>query len=452
MKTNYFLTTIIISLFCVCGFAQTNYTVPWTSTAVSNQAPGGVATYTLSANNAVGTDATILAGSTYTVNFPTGTNVSTYTNTGSTFNGTAIASSTTDVPNCRVTFVAPTAAASAAPITVILAGITNPTQSATPYTTLNMTAPNTSVPTAGTNTFNNSSYYIYAISPAPVSWTTTTVANSDPAAVTTYSLTATNPTGPTYNIPVGANVVVTFPASTNVAGYTSVGSTFNGFGFSASINQTARTVSFPVPAGGGVASGAAFTVVINGIRNLPVGSTADITTLTMTAKNASMPANTGVNTFNTSAYLAYSKNYTVPWTSVVLSNPAQSAVSNYTLTAFNPAGPVGSAATVTPTCCSYIPGTAGDSVIIIFPTGTNASTFTSGTFNGSPISGQVVTATSIRFIAPASVNKGTSFQVVLNGITNPSVTEIYHNLKMTVFNGAGGTNIFNASDYAIVCP
>ncbi|HNQ68660.1 MAG TPA: hypothetical protein PKN32_09795, partial [Bacteroidales bacterium] len=80
----------------------------------------------------------------------------------------------------------------------------------------------------------------------------------------------------------------------------------------------------------------------------------------------------------------------------------------------------------------------GHSVTITFPSGTDASTFTGGTFKGIAISGATVTATQISFSAPAQVKKSIEFSIVLNGITNGE--SISGNCTVVTANASLGTN------------
>jgi hypothetical protein len=86
----------------------------------------------------------------------------------------------------------------------------------------------------------------------------------------------------------------------------------------------------------------------------------------------------------------------------------------------------------------------GVTATINFMAGTNATTMTSGTFNGVAINmGTVVkTATSVTFTTPASVCNSTSFTIVLNGITNPPWATS-GNATVSIPNVSGGTDSYS---------
>lgn len=94
---------------------------------------------------------------------------------------------------------------------------------------------------------------------------------------------------------------------------------------------------------------------------------------------------------------------------------------------------------------------AGVTVTINFMAGTNATTMTSGTFNGTAIAmGTVVTtATSVTFTTPVKMDcASSSFTIVLNGITNPA-WGLSGNASVSVPNISGGTDSYTTYSAAI---
>ncbi len=76
---------------------------------------------------------------------------------------------------------------------------------------------------------------------------------------------------------------------------------------------------------------------------------------------------------------------------------------------------------------------------ITFPTGTDATTFTSGTwYNSTPIVGATTTATTITFTVPEAVPKKKEFIIVLNGITNGD--NLSNTCSISCTNSSGGVN------------
>ncbi len=92
----------------------------------------------------------------------------------------------------------------------------------------------------------------------------------------------------------------------------------------------------------------------------------------------------------------------------------------------------------------------GHNVTIIFPSGTDASTFTGGTFNGGTISGATTTATQITFTAPSQVKKNNTFTIVLNGITNGN--NLSDNCTVSTANASSGTNSATYAFTTNACP
>lgn len=93
---------------------------------------------------------------------------------------------------------------------------------------------------------------------------------------------------------------------------------------------------------------------------------------------------------------------------------------------------------------------AGNSVVITFPAGTDASSFTGGTFYGTTITGATATATQILFNAPIQVKKNNTFTIVLNGITNAE--SISANCSVSTGNTSGGINSGTYAFTTNACP
>ncbi len=123
--------------------------VPWTSTTANTYSQNVAANITLSATNANHANAVVNSGASVTIDFPAGTDATTYIS--GTFNGAAIGAVTKTA--LQITFSAPAGIAQNAAFTVVLNGITNPP--AGPYITLVMTVVNT---VGGNDIFNNSQY------------------------------------------------------------------------------------------------------------------------------------------------------------------------------------------------------------------------------------------------------------------------------------------------------
>ena len=79
---------------------------------------------------------------------------------------------------------------------------------------------------------------------------------------------------------------------------------------------------------------------------------------------------------------------------------------------------------------------SGAAVTINFPAGTDASTFTGGTFSGSTITGATANSTQITFSAPTNVGKNTTFEIILNGITNGN--SLSDNCTISIVNNSSG--------------
>ncbi|PLX11336.1 MAG: hypothetical protein C0594_03820 [Marinilabiliales bacterium] len=93
----------------------------------------------------------------------------------------------------------------------------------------------------------------------------------------------------------------------------------------------------------------------------------------------------------------------------------------------------------------------GKQCTITFPVGTDASTFTNGTFDGNGILGATATGNTIVFSIPSAVAAKHQFDIVLNDITNGD--NISGNASVVIVNDLG-TNDY-ASNYAIsttLCP
>ncbi|MDA9563860.1 gliding motility-associated C-terminal domain-containing protein [Flavobacteriales bacterium] len=128
--------------------------------------------------------------------------------------------------------------------------------------------------------------------------------------------------------------------------------------------------------------------------------------------------------------------YNVNWDNITLSNyNALAAGVTYTLSGTNSTG---------------IAIMNSGTVTVDFPLGTDASTFTSGTYNGSPItataSGNTITFSPIGFIW-----NGDPITVILNDITNPT-GGTYTNLNMSTPNQAADFTTFINSNYTINSP
>jgi hypothetical protein len=133
-------------------------------------------------------------------------------------------------------------------------------------------------------------------------------------------------------------------------------------------------------------------------------------------------------------------NYTLTNTSVAVSVLNGGCLANYTFSQKLP-NPVGVSNIL-----------VGATVTIVFLNGTDASSFSGGTFNGTAIN--VLTASNpnqftLSFTAPAAVSgSGTTFTMVINGIGNaPSGNA--GNASVTIDNSSGGTDSDNTYSYTL---
>jgi hypothetical protein len=138
---------------------------------------------------------------------------------------------------------------------------------------------------------------------------------------------------------------------------------------------------------------------------------------------------------------SFSANCTYTTTGLALSNTTGCAISTYTFTQ--------------KTCNNndFRHNTA-NSCTITFPAGTNASTFTSITWDGTAVTNvTTVTATTLTFDVPSAIGKNSSFDIVVNGVTNGN--NINSNCSVTADNTSSGTNTSDPADYnftTTVCP
>jgi len=89
----------------------------------------------------------------------------------------------------------------------------------------------------------------------------------------------------------------------------------------------------------------------------------------------------------------------------------------------------------------------GESCTITFPAGTDASTYTSITWDGTPVLTVTTTsATILTFIIPSAVGKNNSFDIIVNGVTNGA--SISSNCTVSADNNSGGTNSESAYNFS----
>ncbi len=137
-------------------------------------------------------------------------------------------------------------------------------------------------------------------------------------------------------------------------------------------------------------------------------------------------------------YAGGATNSTYNNTSVVLSNSTGCATSTYTFTQ----------RTDNDKKVRHQSGVA--TATITFPAGTDASTFTSGTCNGSAITIFTATATTFTFTFPAAVGKNRTFTIVLNGITNGD--NLNANATISASNTSSGQNTGTYPFTTTACP
>ncbi len=225
---------------------------------------------------------------------------------------------------------------------------------------------------------------------------------------------------------IGSGVVctVTFPAGINAAACS--GGTFNGSAIASYTVTSATQIDFTTPVR--VNKNTAFTLVLNNISNPVVaGNTGNI--------SVSVPNRSGgVNSYTT-------------YNATVSACPAPT---NYTLTAAD-VFQKNALANCTPLATDYtftqtLPASgaciaAGQTATVDLIAGTNATTMTSGTYNGVAINMGTVstTSTQVTFTTPTVAVCCAPFTFTLNGITAP-VTKS-GTFTVTVANITGGNDI-----------
>ncbi|MCO6500759.1 MAG: T9SS type A sorting domain-containing protein [Vicingus serpentipes] len=217
-----------------------------------------------------------------------------------------------------------------------------------------------------------------------------------------YTFTQSTTSDCRSQINTGVTVTVNFPAPTNVSGCT--GGTFNGVTIASYTVVTPTQITFTTPTSVGMSE--TFDIVFYDISNGSItGGNANVS-----APNISGGVDAYTTyTFSTSA-VGGSTDYTFTSPEVTLSSILGDCVSDYTFTQVFP----NSRASIN----------AGETVTVNFIAGTDATTMTAGTFNGTAINMGTVTttATQVTFTAPAIATTcpTDTFTIILNDITNPT--------------------------------
>lgn len=389
-------------------------------------------------------------GATVTITFNASAGIDCTTCTGGTHNGTAVAAGAMTLTATTISYNAPVAVAEGTSFHIILNGITHGSSIAAGNITVSIPC-TTFGPLSGTT--NN---YTTAAATAP----TTSAAGGDQAAcLTTATLAGNTPvtgTG-TWTLISGTGTITT--PSSPTSGLTGLGAGANTFRWT--IATCAASSTDDVIITNNIASGGTASATLCGISSILslsgengtiqwqqqingggysdiVGATTDPYTATIVYGNsydfrANLTSGCGTSTSTVASIAAggASTNYTFASPSIALSVYNGYCLTNYTFTQSTTAAR-GSAINT------------GVTATINFMAGTNATTMTSGTFNGVAINmGTVVkTATSVTFTTPTSVCASTAFTIVLNGITNPPWATS-GNATVSIPNASGGNDSYS---------
>lgn len=244
------------------------------------------------------------------------------------------------------------------------------------------------------------------------------------AAGAQYTFTQTTDANCGGAIGTGAVCTVTFPAAINASACT--GGTFNGTTITSYTVTSATQINFTTPAR--VNKSTAFTIVLNGITNpVTAGGTGNIS---VSVPNKSGGTNSYTTYNSTISACPAATNYTLTSTDVFQKNALANCTPSATDYTFTQTPPSAGAAIA-----------AGQTVTVDFISGTNATTMTSGTYNGVAINMGTVstTSTQVTFTTPTLVPCCGSFTFALNGITAPTAKS--GTFTVTVPNITGGNDI-----------
>lgn len=292
--------------------------------------------------------------------------------------------------------------------------------------------------TASTRRVNIDNFQIQAnctaAPPTNFSFTAQSVALSETFGCVTSDYTFTQSIGNSCatSINTGAIATVNFPAGTDAT--TMTGGTFNGITIGSFTIVSPTQITFITPTT--ALCGKSFNFVINGITNANNLSSNASVSIINTSGGASSNASYALVTDACPVVTNFS--FTAP--SLTLCNDLRCAKSGYTLTQTIPAN-------------AYAKVPNGKIFTITFPAGTDATSWSSGTYNGTAINMGTATkaATTITFLTPVSVNSGATFNIVLYGIQNGVVSG--GNATTSVPNVSGGINSASTYTYSTVaCP
>lgn len=124
------------------------------------------------------------------------------------------------------------------------------------------------------------------------------------------------------------------------------------------------------------------------------------------------------------------------WITVTQSSAVGGNSSNYTITGRTP-NIVG---------CNM---TISTQATVTFPAGTDVTTITSGTLNGSAITFTSRSGSVVTFNAPRTVNRNANARVVLNGVRNPAAGSYTLAMGATGTGGGGGINTTSSPSYTL---
>ena len=353
----------------------------------------------------VGSGGALTAGShTITIIFPSGTTVpSSMVATHVTVNGTELASSPTcDVTNRKIILTTPVNVANNGSVSIVFssdAGIENPSEG-TNYSLYVLTSKETTSVQSNSYSITSGS----SISSVSVSLGTSTASTNS-----TYSVSFTTGTS---GISSGDSVYVKFPSGTTVpASITASNVTVNGVASSEVLTFPATRL-IRVIANTTVSASSSAAVAFNGTGGESItnpATTGSGYTLTARVDSLSTPI--------TSAKYTITSGTTLAAATVTVSPTSSGSAASYTIATTTAAnGALGS----------------GDSITVVFPTGTTVpSSISPGAVavNGTACTATpAVTAASrqVKVISPTSVGASSSLSLSFNssaGIVNPTVTE-----------------------------
>lgn len=402
-------------------------------------------TFTQTVPSSATTNLNILPGALVTVTIPNGdftsVNFATCTFAGVPLDAAFISQSPTTLVFVVPAAVNPTDLEEGDSFEILVSGATNHSV-AGDYTSSAVSVVNAD---GGVNSYNFYSYSLFVTTAGMFTATSLTISEDQISLVSNYTFTQTVPIDAIadYGITGGAaSVTVTIPNG-DFSTATLAGSTINGDPIAAFTTQNATTLIFDVPVSVLLNEGDQFDIVIAGVTNHSVDGT--YVTASVVADNNDATT----NSFSSYSYTLVISDGIFGVTSLSLTNPVISVVSDYTFTQ-----------TIPVSAFSNLGIVGGASVTITIPNGDlSTANFATSTFGGVPLDANFTsqTATSLVFTVPMSVNpgnleEGDVFSVMISGVTNHSVAGAYNTSTLTVENIAGGTDTYTSYEYTLIDP